>query len=507
MDKEILSALLGAVKGIDKAICCMECSNNKVVWINNFFEELVGFNNIPNRGQTLNDFIHPGDKQLFENFLIAALNKTSGFIDVEIRFLNHRNQTVYFIGKMNALYNSKNERYAFLIGDLFHMTFENTDLRIENPNLVFSTFKSYYDIYKNSINSNKQKATGIFDVKAIGRKHREIGDIALKNWKHAQLLEKAATSILIISSDRRILWFNESFLKLTGHNYEDVNGADFATLLLSSETSQDYVETVTSALNRKESTRLEVSIRNKQEKILHIELKLEPYFDVKDTDSFIGTINDITRQKNDDAELKKLNEAIKEYKYIITHQLRHEFSKVNMLLQASKSLQHSVEEFRAIMENFESTLSNIGEMLSAVDSGFREDLPETSGEKKGEEIKEICLIDDDQIANILHKQIFKVMMPKTPVRVFEDVDSSLKYLKLQPTDERLIFLDLSFASTRTGWDFLHDYQEANLSAPVVILSSACETADFNKSKKYKTVLDFVVKPLTGEAINRYVFKA
>ena len=116
------------------------------------------------------------------------------------------------------------------------------------------------------------------------------------------------------------------------------------------------------------------------------------------------------------------------------------------------------------------------------------------------------MVDDDQLTNMVHKQILKVLLPSTQIKVFEDVDSSLSYLKIQPFNNRLIFLDLNFPSSKSGWDFLDEYQMIDINAPVVILSSSIDNDDLNKSKNYKKVLEYMIKPLTVGALNKYINK-
>lgn len=91
------------------------------------------------------------------------------------------------------------------------------------------------------------------------------------------------------------------------------------------------------------------------------------------------------------------------------------------------------------------------------------------------------------------------------LKVFEQPDDALDYLRIQPSLKRLIFLDLNFPD-KTGWHFLDEYTKLELKQPVIILSSSIDTSDRQKSKTYKQVIDFFIKPLSIDMLHKVLKK-
>lgn len=121
--------------------------------------------------------------------------------------------------------------------------------------------------------------------------------------------------------------------------------------------------------------------------------------------------------------------------------------------------------------------------------------------------KQIVLIDDDAVINLVNKRIiekhfgFKTVIFKNAIAALAQIRQWL-INTTQPLPE-LIFLDIDMPFM-TGWEFLdelhklpaHELQKCK----VVILSSSIHFEDIEKSKSYSAVLDFISKPLTADKL-------
>lgn len=127
-------------------------------------------------------------------------------------------------------------------------------------------------------------------------------------------------------------------------------------------------------------------------------------------------------------------------------------------------------------------------------------------------LDKVLLVDDDETTLILcefilerydfAREIVKCSNGLEAFGFFENYQES----KTQGTTEKLpqlIFLDLNMP-VLSGWDFLDDlYQQFPNVVPdlkVVILSSTVDPKDFERSKQYSVVADFINKPLNQTSL-------
>lgn len=119
-------------------------------------------------------------------------------------------------------------------------------------------------------------------------------------------------------------------------------------------------------------------------------------------------------------------------------------------------------------------------------------------------LQTILSIDDDSITLMLCKMVISKASFASEIITATNGEDALKYfdsLKTNPKANipQLIFLDLNMP-VMNGWEFLDKFITSEYSeyhhTKVVILSSTIDPADFEKSKKYPLVLDFLPKPIS-----------
>lgn len=121
--------------------------------------------------------------------------------------------------------------------------------------------------------------------------------------------------------------------------------------------------------------------------------------------------------------------------------------------------------------------------------------------------KTIFLIDDDPVMNYINNKIISSaytfnLVEFTNAREALD-DIKQQYQAGQNTVPEIIFLDLNMPHM-DGWEFLDEFQQLpedlHLRCNVIILSSSISKSDIEKSQGYKSVIEFISKPLTVEAL-------
>lgn len=123
----------------------------------------------------------------------------------------------------------------------------------------------------------------------------------------------------------------------------------------------------------------------------------------------------------------------------------------------------------------------------------------------------LFLVEDDALFAMLLKRTLKKIGFEHPLSIFENGQDILDYLKEHKADpERLpdiLLLDINMP-IMDGWQFLDAFEELKTTLPkqpvIYILSSSIFTQDVEKSKEYKTVTDYLIKPLDKEKLKEIV---
>jgi CheY-like chemotaxis protein len=125
-----------------------------------------------------------------------------------------------------------------------------------------------------------------------------------------------------------------------------------------------------------------------------------------------------------------------------------------------------------------------------------------------ERINRILLIDDDNIFNYLNKKIIEISQLTANVTSHVNAKKALNELKLicdsgADSFPDIIFLDINMP-VMDGWEFLDEFEKFPESivekCRVYILTSSIDPNDIEKSKAYKSVKDFISKPLSEEIL-------
>jgi CheY-like chemotaxis protein len=128
--------------------------------------------------------------------------------------------------------------------------------------------------------------------------------------------------------------------------------------------------------------------------------------------------------------------------------------------------------------------------------------------KIAKELKNIILVDDDEIMVYLTKRLVDKTDLAELSQVFGNGKELIDFLKQNHNKPDLlpeaIFLDL-FMPVMNGWEFLEEYDKIKPTLAkeitIYIITSSVSPADFNKAKNNKYVSDYVVKPMNKEQFN------
>lgn len=125
-----------------------------------------------------------------------------------------------------------------------------------------------------------------------------------------------------------------------------------------------------------------------------------------------------------------------------------------------------------------------------------------------EKIKQVLVIDDDPINNIIFQKLSEFIHFAEDIIPFISAVDSLDYLQKLEEEQTpppdIIFLDIRMPIVN-GWEFLERLSKLNKNhyfdgTAIYMLTSSSEQSDVNKAKNYSLVTDYIVKPLSTEKL-------
>jgi CheY-like chemotaxis protein len=266
--------------------------------------------------------------------------------------------------------------------------------------------------------------------------------------------------------------------------------------------SQEYVNSFSELVARcfkGESFNIEKRLKVQDKEDVLIQIVLTPVFTAPNQQFVSCTIIDSNRKTN---QMKLLDE----YSHLASHDLR---APITNILSLSSMLNYPELEFfdtsniKELLKdiNFQAEkLDDIIKMLNRlINKGDAPD--EFATEATKTESKHIMLVDDDSLTNKLHHMIITKHNKNKRVVQFDSPVHALEYLEEHKPD--LILLDLNMPEM-DGWTFLRRLGERNIKIDVVIISSTIDPAERIRAQSFKSVKDFLTKPLTYDKIKHLV---
>lgn len=199
---------------------------------------------------------------------------------------------------------------------------------------------------------------------------------------------------------------------------------------------------------------------------------------------------------------KKNDKTFRELSFITSHELRHEYAKIQSIVQMLDNPEVNLKErnemisaARKSIQVINSTIFKINHKLS-----FNQNDGYFNFYKRNQQYKKVILIDDDAFTNIINKRIIQMVDPNMEILVFDTISTAEAYLQINDNSgDFLILLDVNFPFS-SGWEFLMNYQRYSVNSKVIVLSSSIDTYDRDKAREFPMVVDYITKPLSLEMV-------
>ncbi len=112
----------------------------------------------------------------------------------------------------------------------------------------------------------------------------------------------------------------------------------------------------------------------------------------------------------------------------------------------------------------------------------------------------LMLIDDDEINNFVNSKLIGLHYPSANIELCLTAKLALENLN-NGSNPDLILLDLNMPEI-SGWEFIGEFRKTKKTIPIIILTSSVNYNDYNKSKQYTEVVDYIDKPLNKLKIEK-----
>jgi response regulator RpfG family c-di-GMP phosphodiesterase len=126
-------------------------------------------------------------------------------------------------------------------------------------------------------------------------------------------------------------------------------------------------------------------------------------------------------------------------------------------------------------------------------------------------ITKFIIVDDDTINNALCQIAIKTSVKGAVVKAFTIPEEGFDYIVKNSIEENqshtVVFLDLNMPRV-SGWEFLSYFdkldEKIKKQYKIYILSTSFDAKDKERALENKSVVDYIIKPLTTEIVGRII---
>ncbi len=259
-------------------------------------------------------------------------------------------------------------------------------------------------------------------------------------------------------------------------------------------------------LTEKDSIEIEYRCKAANQQYQYFQTRLS-VFEMQENEVvyLLGISQNITERKKSEQQRELYKNKLQELSFITSHEMRHEYAKIQSIVNLMDNRFITdvervdlIKEAKKSIQLINSAIFRLNHKLS-----FNQNDDFFDADRATASFKKVVFIDDDALTNVLNKKILHALLPEMPIDVYLNVDEAISDLKATPsTHELLIFLDINFPG-RGGWEFLDEYIGFSEASNVIVLSSSIDNRDREKARSYKSVIDYITKPLSFEFIKTF----
>jgi PAS domain S-box-containing protein len=133
-------------------------------------------------------------------------------------------------------------------------------------------------------------------VRLLARQHSAMSDRSVEFQRLAMVAQRTSNSVVIADAERRIIWVNDGFTRLTGYALHEVAGKVPGPLLQCDATDPATVQAMRASLKASASYRGAILNQRKSGEHYWVDLSIEPLYERGELTGYLAINSDITEQ-------------------------------------------------------------------------------------------------------------------------------------------------------------------------------------------------------------------
>lgn len=342
-------------------------------------------------------------------------------------------------------------------------------------------------------------------------RNNELFNSTMPQWEVLDTVFEKLPDLVFIYDlySKHVVVCNAAFLKeLKGYNLS-IENIDCTALraLIHTDDWQNLQNTIQKviSISMEECVELNFRCKNEIKGYQYYNTKLSVFEKKGDSVQFVlGITRNNTDTIYNDAQKEMYKTKLQDVSFIASQQMRHEYAKIQSIITLfdNKFITDAeridlIKEAKKSIQIINSSIFKLNHKLS-----FSQTDDYYNKIHNGNNIKKIVFVDDDVLTNVLNKKIVQALLPEILVEVYLSIEDALIELQKMELSQTLIFLDINFPG-KGGWEFLDEYAKISDEANIIVLSSSIDNRDREKAREYKSVIDYITKPLSFEFIKTF----
>lgn len=351
---------------------------------------------------------------------------------------------------------------------------------------------------------------GIFDIAADITERKKHEEYLLFQ---ALLLDSILQAVVVTDLDGNITFWNHFAEKMYGWTKEEAIGNNIM-MLTPTDRSKEQAQEIMDQLNNGAVWQGVYIVKNKDGSTFPVYIVNSPVYDkAGKIVAIMGVSFDITERKLAEEERKKSYsillkqyKKLKQFAHINAHDLRAPLTNIlsiaSLVFHEGELLPpHELRSYIRGLDNSAKQMDGVIRKLNSVLQGYHMDADkEFFGFIAAELKKQVVLIDDDPVQNLINKKVISNHYPNYEIIDYTNAEKALEDIKNKKINPDIVFLDLNMPFM-DGWEFLEALNDLQAEFEVQILTSSIDQKDFEKARLNPKVSGINSKPLQKDLLD------